>query len=120
MGFLDEGIISRAVESVYKVVKRQYAVDVLITVTGEGFRPCPPTQAQIQDFRAGFAENVIGPMLLMQKMHSLLKRSENPRVVSMGSVLGSNYHAVRGWKTKTAVYSTTKAAAQMQIGRAHN
>lgn len=115
MDIRDEQSIARAVEDIHTVLNQQYAVDVLVTVTGEGFKPCPPTQAQIQDFRAGFAENVIGPMLLVQKMYPLLRRSQYPRVVSMGSVLGSNYHAVRGWKTNTAVYSTTKAAANMMM-----
>ena len=115
MDIRDEQSIQRAVEDIHRVLNQQFAVDVLVTVTGEGFKPCPPTQAQLVEFRAGVAENVIGPMLLIQKMHDLLKKSQYPRVVSMGSVLGSNYHAVRGWKTNTAIYSVTKAAANMMM-----
>lgn len=86
-------------------------VDVLIANAGINGTPSArnPTTVSVADFNAVFQTNVVGVLLTIQAYLPLLQRSSNPKVISVGSTLGSNQY-VNVFGRPTTSYGVSKAA----------
>lgn len=94
-------------------------LDVLINNAGISVGSPPPgvTEESIDDVRAMFEVNTIGPLRVTQALLPLLRRSKAPRIVMMSSGLGSISNttdmASQIWNVGAAGYSASKAALNM-------
>ncbi len=94
-------------------------LDVLVNNAGISVGGPPPgvTEEAIDDVRAMFEINTLGPLRVTQALLPLLRKSAAPRVVMMSSGLGSiSDTAVMAsliWSVDAAGYSASKAALNM-------
>ena len=94
-------------------------LDVLINNAGVSVGGPPPgvTEEAIDDVRAMFEVNTLGPLRVTQALLPLLRKSAAPRVVMMSSGLGSISDtadmASLIWNVDAAGYSASKAALNM-------
>ncbi len=94
-------------------------LDVLVNNAGVSVGSPPPgvTQEAVDDVRAMFEVNTLGPLRVTQAMLPLLRRSAAPRIVMMSSGLGSISDtadmASLIWNVGAAGYSASKAALNM-------
>ena len=94
-------------------------LDVLVNNAGISVGSPPPgvNEEAIDDVRAMFEVNTLGPLRVTQAMLPLLRKSSAPRVVMMSSGLGSISDtadmASLIWNVDAAGYSASKAALNM-------
>ena len=94
-------------------------LDVLVNNAGISVGGPPPgvTEEAIDDVRAMFEVNTLGPLRVTQALLPLLRKSAAPRVVMMSSGLGSISDtadmASLIWNVDAAGYSASKAALNM-------
>ena len=99
--------------------ERAGVLDVLVNNAGISVgRPPPGVIGEaIDDVRAMFEVNTLGPLRVTQAMLPLLRKSSAPRVVMMSSGLGSIFDtadmASLIWTVDAAGYSASKAALNM-------
>ena len=109
-----------SVEAVARQIERDFGIlDVLVNNAGvslDGY--APPTQTDLEKFKATHETNVFGPLVVTKAMLPLLKRAAAGRVVNVSSSLGSlalngdpssPYAAAR-----LLAYNSSKAALNMQ------
>ena len=94
------------------------ALDVLVNNAGVNFRPVGgPSTEPVDDVRATFDVNVLGPMRVTHAFLPLLRRSPTARVVMMSSGLGSIAATLdptsENWNVDQAGYCASKAALNM-------
>ena len=94
-------------------------LDVLVNNAGISVGGPPPgvTEEAIDDVRAMFEVNTLGPLRVTQALLPLLRKSAAPRIVMMSSGLGSISDtadmASLIWNVDAAGYSASKAALNM-------
>jgi NAD(P)-dependent dehydrogenase (short-subunit alcohol dehydrogenase family) len=93
-------------------------LDVLINNAGVVLDWNPPSETDLEKFKATYETNVVGPLLVTKVMLPLLRRSAAGRVVNMSSGLGSltqNNDPTWGFSgVKLVAYNSSKAALNMQ------
>jgi NAD(P)-dependent dehydrogenase (short-subunit alcohol dehydrogenase family) len=93
-------------------------LDVLVNNAGVALDRNPPSQTDLEKFKATLETNVFGPLLVTKTMLPLLKRSAAGRVVNMSSGLGSlaqnNDPAWEFAELRLVAYNSSKAALNMQ------
>ena len=129
-GLREAGVDARAItldvsdgDSVAKAATRLEAeaggLDVLVNNAGVSLGSPPPgvTEEAIDDVRAMFEVNTLGPLRVTQAVLPLLRKSAAPRIVMMSSGLGSISDtadmASLIWNVDAAGYSASKAALNM-------
>ena len=130
VGLRDAGVDARAIaldvtngDSVAQAAARlgneAGVLDVLVNNAGISVGSPPPrvTEEAIDDVRAMFEVNTLGPLRVTQALLPLLRKSAAPRVVMMSSGLGSISDtadmASLIWNVDAAGYSASKAALNM-------
>ena len=94
-------------------------LDVLVNNAGISVGSPPPgvSEEAIDDVRAMFEVNTLGPLRVTQALLPLLRKSAAPRIVMMSSGLGSTSDtadmASLIWNVGAAGYSASKAALNM-------
>ena len=94
-------------------------LDVLVNNAGISVGSPPPdvTEEAIDDIRAMFEVNTLGPLRMTQALLPLLRKSAAPRIVMMSSGLGSISDtadmASLIWNVGASGYSASKAALNM-------
>ncbi|HEX7659555.1 MAG TPA: SDR family NAD(P)-dependent oxidoreductase [Pseudonocardiaceae bacterium] len=109
----DEASVSAAAAAVRERFGR---IDVLVNNAGIDGGHQPISEVSAEDLRRVFDVNVLGLARVTRAFLPLLARSENPRIVNVGSGVGSfAYQHSEGWGLDTVdpVYSTSKAAVSM-------
>ena len=93
-------------------------LDVLVNNAGVSLEYAPPSQTDLEKFRATHETNVFGPLVVTKAMLPLLKRAAAGRVVNVSSGLGSlTQNGDPAWeyaKVKLVAYNSSKAALNMQ------
>ncbi|ORY13405.1 hypothetical protein BCR34DRAFT_268744 [Clohesyomyces aquaticus] len=106
----NDDTISAAVKTIDSDFGR---IDVLVNNAGVHFG----LPASRENLRATFETNVFGPMLLTQSCESLLRKSKDPRVINVSSILGSiNRRTDPSWlyyQVPADQYQMSKAALNM-------
>ena len=108
------------VRAAFELMSREApALDILVNNAGIS-RGVPTTRASeeaIDDVRAMFETNTLGPLLVTQAFLPLLRRAKAAQVVMMSSGLGSiaetSDPAASYWNVGAAGYSASKAALNM-------
>jgi NAD(P)-dependent dehydrogenase (short-subunit alcohol dehydrogenase family) len=120
-----EGLAANAValdvtdaDSVGAAAARLSELDVLVNNAGINLRPPDgPSGESVDDIRATFEVNVLGPIRVTQAFLPLLRRSAEPRIVMMSSGLGSLAETIdlrsENWNVGQAGYCASKAALNM-------
>jgi len=109
-----------SVEAAKGQIEHEFAgrLDVLINNAGVILDWNPPSETDLEKFKATHETNVVGPLLVTKVMLPLLKRSAAGRVVNMSSGLGSltqNNDPTWGFSgVKLVAYNSSKAALNMQ------
>ena len=109
-----------SVETVARQIERDFGgrLDVLVNNAGIALENVPPSQTDLEKFKATHETNVFGPLVVTKAMLPLLKRSVAGRVVNVSSGLGSlTQNSDPAWeyaKVKLVAYNSSKAALNMQ------
>ena len=104
----DEQSVRSSVKEVSSVADR---LDILIAnagIYGEA-SAADPTTVSVKDFTAVFQTNVVGVLLTIQGYLPLLRKSDEPKVATVSSALGSNQF-VNAFGKPTTSYGVSKAA----------
>ncbi len=109
-----------SVEAAARQIEHDFGgkLDVLVNNAGISLEYAPPSQTDLEKFKATHATNVFGPLVVTKTMLPLLKRAAAGRVVNVSSSLGSL--ALNGdpsWPyaaVKLVAYNSSKAALNMQ------
>ena len=101
-----------------RIARTPEALDVLVNNAAVNLRPeAGPSGEAIDDIRATFEVNVLGPIRVTQRFLPLLRRSPAPRIVMMSSGLGSIGATTdlrsENWNVVQAGYCASKAALNM-------
>ncbi|MBL7259928.1 SDR family NAD(P)-dependent oxidoreductase [Paractinoplanes lichenicola] len=107
----DQGSVDKAAQTIKQL-------DILINNAGVNFRPEQgPSGESVDDMRATFEINFLGPVRVTQAFLPLLRHSEAPRIVMMSSGLGSLTETVdlrsENWNVGHAGYCASKTALNM-------
>jgi NAD(P)-dependent dehydrogenase (short-subunit alcohol dehydrogenase family) len=108
------------VEAAARQIERDFGgrLDVLVNNAGVSLEYCPPSQTDLQKFKATHETNSFGPLVVTKAMLPLLKRSAAGRIVNVSSGLGSlAQNSDPTWeyaKVKVLAYNSSKAALNMQ------
>ena len=109
-----------SVRAVARQIEQDFGgkLDVLVNNAGVALDYLPPSQADLEKFKATYETNVFGPFVVTQAMLPLLKRSPAGRVVNVSSSLGSlALNSDPAWAfaaVKPLAYNSSKAALSMQ------
>ncbi len=110
---------SASVAGAAKHIERDFGrLDVLVNNAGVALDRSPPSQTDVEKFKATHETNVLGPLLVTKAMLPLLKRSSAGRIVNMSSGLGSlTQNNNPSWEfssVRLVAYNSSKAALNMQ------
>ena len=109
-----------SVEAAARQIEHDFGgkLDVLVNNAGVSLEFAPPSQTDLEKFKATHATNVFGPLLVTKTMLPLLKRAAAGRVVNLSSSLGSlALNSDPAWEyaaVKLLSYNSSKAALNMQ------
>lgn len=109
-----------SVEAARTQIEREFGgrLDVLVNNAGVALDRSPPSETDLEKFKATHETNVFGPLLVTKTMLPLLKRSVAGRVVNMSSGLGSlEQNNDPSWEfssVRLLSYNSSKAALNMQ------
>ena len=109
-----------SVEAAARQIEHDFGgkLDVLVNNAGVALEFAPPSQTDLEKFKATHATNVFGPLLVTKTMLPLLKRAAAGRVVNLSSSLGSlALNSDPTWEyaaVKLLSYNSSKAALNMQ------
>jgi len=101
-----------------RVCEETPALDVLVNNAGMNFGPPPDVSGEpIDQLRAMFETNALGPVRVTQAFLPLLRKSEAARVVMMSTGLGSHARTMEptseNWTVGFAGYCASKSALNM-------
>jgi NAD(P)-dependent dehydrogenase (short-subunit alcohol dehydrogenase family) len=103
-----------------EIGKRTDVLDVLINNAGinGGNNPYTALEAKPEEFQVAFDTNVIGTARVTNAFIDLLRKSDEPRIVTLSTSVGSlTLQSDPNWQAydyaKYAVYATSKAALNM-------
>ncbi|QHF24241.1 SDR family NAD(P)-dependent oxidoreductase [Rathayibacter sp. VKM Ac-2804] len=107
-----------SVDAAADLVRSQYGrLDVLIDNAGVTGAFAPLEEASLGDVEAVFATNVLGVIRVTNAFVPLLRRSENARIVTVSSGVGSFQdtieHDYSDWRVVPPVYAVSKTALTM-------
>lgn len=108
------------VEAVAGQIERDFGgrLDVLVNNAGIALEAVPPSQTDLEKYKATHETNAFGPLVVTKAMLPLLKRSAAGRVVNVSSGLGSltqNSDPASPYAAfKPVSYNSSKAALNMQ------
>ena len=108
------------VEAAARQIERDFGgvLDVLVNNAGVALDYAPPSQTDLEKYKATHETNAFGPLVVTKAMLPLLKRAAAGRVVNVSSGLGSlTQNSDPGYeyaKIKVVSYHSSKAALNMQ------
>jgi 3-oxoacyl-[acyl-carrier protein] reductase len=110
---------ARGIDDIMRIMEGHFkGLDVLVNNAGRALN-CPFEQITNEDFDAIMALNVRAPFVLCRRSLKLLRTSECPTIVNIGSVAGvyGIDYFVDYSATKGAIISFTKALAKAVTGK---
>ncbi|KAF9475796.1 NAD(P)-binding protein [Pholiota conissans] len=101
-----------------EIQKKHGHIDVVIANAGISKTTGKVHETTAQNFEAHFATNVVGPIVLFQAFHDLLKVSSLPRFIAISSGAGS-LELLAHANIDNAPYGMSKAALNWVIRKIH-